>query len=209
MVRGDFVFAIPGDLDTPTGGYAYDRRMIAELRELGWRPEVLGLGDGFPRPNALTKAAAKAHLSDIPKGRPIVIDGLAFGVMPEAARALRETHPLVGLTLEESGTGELVEDPAGEPFGGGVDALELRNLVEVLVVDHLEGRLEHVDGAADIDHDAVGVEFLRHERDRDREGRAMQRLCGAENLALERVSDHDVVGNFNGVHARLLAVQLG
>ena len=70
------VFAVPGSLDTPTGGYAYDRRMIAELRELGWRPEVLGLGDGFPRPNALTKAAAKAHLTDVPKGRPIVIDGL-------------------------------------------------------------------------------------------------------------------------------------
>jgi len=97
VVRGDFIFAIPGDLDTPTGGYAYDRRMIAELRELGWRPQVLGLGDGFPRPNALTKAAAKAHLSDVPKGRPIVIDGLAFGVLPEAAKALRETHPLVAL----------------------------------------------------------------------------------------------------------------
>jgi glycosyltransferase involved in cell wall biosynthesis len=97
VVRGDFVFAIPGDLDTPTGGYAYDRRMIAELRELGWRPEVLGLGEGFPRPNALTKAAAKAHLTDVPKGRPIVIDGLAFGVLPEAAEALRETHPLLAL----------------------------------------------------------------------------------------------------------------
>jgi glycosyltransferase involved in cell wall biosynthesis len=97
VVRGDFVFAIPGDLDTPTGGYAYDRRMIAELRELGWRPEVLGLGDGFPRPNALTKAAATAHLTDVPKGRPIVIDGLAFGVLPEAAQALRETHPLIAL----------------------------------------------------------------------------------------------------------------
>src|SRR4051794_29090475 len=97
VVKGDFVFAIPGDLATPTGGYAYDRRMIAELRELGWRPQVLGLGEGFPRPNALTKAAAKAHLSDVPKGWPIVIDGLAFGVLPEAAEALRETHPLIAL----------------------------------------------------------------------------------------------------------------
>jgi glycosyltransferase involved in cell wall biosynthesis len=97
VVKGDFVFAIPGDLATPTGGYIYDRRMIAELGALGWRPQVQNLGDGFPRPNALTLAAAKAHLSDVPKGRAIVIDGLAFGVMPEAAEALRATHPLLAL----------------------------------------------------------------------------------------------------------------
>ena len=49
-------FAVPGDLATPTGGYAYDRRMIAELQKLGWQVDVIGLGDGFPRPSAETKA---------------------------------------------------------------------------------------------------------------------------------------------------------
>ena len=53
LVRGAFVvkrvaFAVPGDLDTPTGGYAYDRRIIAELERLGWQIEVLDLGEGFP-----------------------------------------------------------------------------------------------------------------------------------------------------------------
>ena len=96
-MKGDFVFAVPGDLDTPTGGYAYDKRMIAELRELGWRPQVLDLGEGFPHPSALTRATAKAQLSDVPKGRVIVIDGLALGVMPDEAEALSQTHPLIAM----------------------------------------------------------------------------------------------------------------
>jgi len=110
-VKGDFVFAVPGDLDTPTGGYAYDKRMIAELRELGWRPQVLNLGEGFPRPSALTRATAAAQLADVPKGRAIVIDGLAFGVMPDEAQALSQTHPLIAmvhhpLALESGATPE-------------------------------------------------------------------------------------------------------
>ena len=90
-------FAVPGDLEAPTGGYAYDRRVIAELRQRGWRVDVIGLGAGFPWPHRLTRSAAKAHLLKVPPGDPIVIDGLAFAVLPEAARRLSCDHPLVAL----------------------------------------------------------------------------------------------------------------
>jgi glycosyltransferase involved in cell wall biosynthesis len=96
VVRQVF-FAVPGDLATPTGGYSYDRRMIAELPALGWRAEVVNLGDGFPYPTADTRAAACARLSALPSDRPVVIDGLAFGVLPDAAEALRANHPLIAL----------------------------------------------------------------------------------------------------------------
>ena len=96
MVRQVF-FAVPGDLATPTGGYRYDRRIIAELPALGWGAEVVNLGDGFPYPTADTRATACARLSALARGRPVVIDGLAFGVLPDAAEALRASHSLVAL----------------------------------------------------------------------------------------------------------------
>ena len=93
---GRLVFAVPGDLATPTGGYAYDRRMIAELRRLGWSVDVVDLGNGFPHPDATQRAAAQARLLAVPAGRPIVVDGLAFGVLPEVAEQL-SGRPLIAL----------------------------------------------------------------------------------------------------------------
>ncbi|MGE5116792.1 MAG: glycosyltransferase family 4 protein [Betaproteobacteria bacterium] len=90
-------WAIPGDIQTVTGGYAYDRRIIAELQRLGWEVELVSLGDGFPRPSADQKAHAQARLLATPPQHPIVIDGLAFGVLPHAAAALHQTHPVVAL----------------------------------------------------------------------------------------------------------------
>ena len=63
-----FAFAVPGDLATPTGGYAYDRRMIAELCLLGWQIDLLDLGEGFPWPNAATRSSAQARLMSMPAG---------------------------------------------------------------------------------------------------------------------------------------------
>lgn len=90
-------FAVPGDLDTATGGYAYDRRIIAELKNLGWSIDVISLGGGFPRPDADTRAEAERRLTKTPQGQPVVVDGLALGVLPEAAAALKGRNPLVAL----------------------------------------------------------------------------------------------------------------
>lgn len=89
--------AVPGNLDSPTGGYAYDRRMIRELDRLGWQVEVVQLGDGFPFPTEDQKRNATMRLMEIPAGRPIVIDGLAYGAIPEAATQLCREHPLIAL----------------------------------------------------------------------------------------------------------------
>jgi glycosyltransferase involved in cell wall biosynthesis len=88
---------VPGDLATPTGGYGYDRRMMVELGDLGWEIDLLDLGEGFPWPDELTRAAARTQLLALPAGRTIVIDGLALGVLPETASELAGRNPLLAL----------------------------------------------------------------------------------------------------------------
>lgn len=91
------VFAFPGDLATPTGGYIYDRRIIGGLEALGWTVDQLSLGDGFPWPSAAQVDFAQRVLLDIPTDCPVVIDGLAFAVIPELAQRLSACHPLIAL----------------------------------------------------------------------------------------------------------------
>ena len=96
MVRR-VAFAVPGDLAAPTGGYAYDRRMIRELEASGWSVDIVHLGDGFPYPAAEEREEARARLAGIPAGGPIVVDGLAFGVLPDVAADLSRDHALIAL----------------------------------------------------------------------------------------------------------------
>src|SRR6187455_2475333 len=108
------VFAVPGDLSTPTGGYVYDRRIVAELPKSGWQVDVLDIGTSFPRASDAALAAAHAQLAALPAGRLIVVDGLAFGVMADSAQALHRSHKLVALVHHplalETGLGESEAD---------------------------------------------------------------------------------------------------
>jgi glycosyltransferase involved in cell wall biosynthesis len=90
-------FAVPGDLSTPTGGYLYDQRMIAELQRLGWEVDVVNLGEGFPWPTREQHAAAHDRLALAPPGRPMVVDGLAYGALPEWAERQSPRNPLIAL----------------------------------------------------------------------------------------------------------------
>jgi len=90
-------FALPGDPATRTGGYLYDRRILAELERLGRPLALCRLPDGFPLPDAATRAAAEGRLAALSDGALVVVDGLALGALPEAAEALAARATLVAL----------------------------------------------------------------------------------------------------------------
>jgi glycosyltransferase involved in cell wall biosynthesis len=88
-------FAIPGDLALPTGGYAYDRRVLALLPRHGISVEHVPLPGGFPEPSAGELGAAHAALAAI-ADKVVLIDGLAFGAMPAALVASLQA-PIIAL----------------------------------------------------------------------------------------------------------------
>ena len=81
---GALAFAIPGDIETRTGGYSYDRRVLAELPGLGVAPIHCELPGSFPFPSAGDCAEALAALRRTPAGVPVLVDGLAWGALPHA-----------------------------------------------------------------------------------------------------------------------------
>jgi glycosyltransferase involved in cell wall biosynthesis len=91
------VLAYPGDLETRTGGYAYDRRLALELEARGWRVERLSLPKGFPFPTGAELAATAAAFSALPAGATVLVDGLALGAMPEIAAEASTRLDLVAL----------------------------------------------------------------------------------------------------------------
>ena len=90
------VFAIPGDIDAPTGGYGYDRRLLREWHEAGIEARHLALSGSFPFPTETDLATTEQLLAATAPDDVLLVDGLAYGAFPEALAA-RFGHRLVAL----------------------------------------------------------------------------------------------------------------
>lgn len=88
---------VPGDLGTRTGGYGYDREILAGLARLGWTTSVLALDASFPMPSASARAAAVRELAALPDDALVLADGLAFGVLDREAAAEASRLRIVAL----------------------------------------------------------------------------------------------------------------
>jgi len=90
-------FIIPGDLQSASGGYVYDRTMVAGLRELAWRVGVHHLDASFPSPTPDALAQAERVLDNLPDHGCVLIDGLALGAMPQLIERHARRLALVAL----------------------------------------------------------------------------------------------------------------
>jgi glycosyltransferase involved in cell wall biosynthesis len=77
------VFVVPGSIESRTGGYIYDRRMVEGLRSGGWQVDVIELDSTFPSPTPAALESACRALAAIPAGTIAIVDSLALGAMAD------------------------------------------------------------------------------------------------------------------------------
>lgn len=80
-------FAIPGDIETKTGGYIYERMLLLALRDQGRAVDHLILPATFPDPSPDEMAQAVDLMAAVPSERSLIIDGLVFGAVETAGLA--------------------------------------------------------------------------------------------------------------------------
>lgn len=89
-------FAIPGDINTITGGYIYEKRLLEELRVLGHDVAHLQFGASFPDPTDADMADGIAQLVALDPACALILDGLVYGSIATDGLA-RVTAPIVAM----------------------------------------------------------------------------------------------------------------
>ncbi|WP_439579784.1 glycosyltransferase family 4 protein [Elioraea sp.] len=79
---------VPAPFDAVSGGYGYDRRMVAGLRARGHAVRVVELAGRHPLPDAAAEASAWQAIADLRPGEIPVIDGLGLPAFARAAEAV-------------------------------------------------------------------------------------------------------------------------
>jgi glycosyltransferase involved in cell wall biosynthesis len=88
-------FLIPGDLGSLTGGYTYDRELVAAMRSAGIEVGVRQLEEDLTDADA--RASAAQLIEDLPDGARVLIDGLALADLADALAAVAHRLHLYAL----------------------------------------------------------------------------------------------------------------
>jgi len=114
---------VPAPFTTVSGGYAYDRRIVAGLREAGHNVAVIELAGRHPLPDALARQAADAALDGIDADTRVIIDGLGL----PSFEALADS-------LAARGASVLVHHPTAIETGrGDAEREELRRIERAML----------------------------------------------------------------------------
>ena len=88
-------FLVPGPIEQPTGGYRYDREMLAGLAERGWQVDVHALTGRFPYPDRRARESLGGALATIPPAVALLADGLALAALAAHGEALAGRRLLI------------------------------------------------------------------------------------------------------------------
>jgi glycosyltransferase involved in cell wall biosynthesis len=88
---------VPGDVDTPTGGNVYDRRLCTALTGLGVGVSVRRVAGDWPAGGAAARQALGELLAALPEGATVLGDGLVLDRFPEVVVPHADRLRLVAL----------------------------------------------------------------------------------------------------------------
>ncbi len=132
------VFAIPGDISLATGGYAYDRRVLALLPGHGVAVTHLQLPGSFPSPTPADLAETARLLAGVDRSAVVLVDGLAYGALP-VANIAPIASPIISLVHHplclEAGLPEKRQDELR-----ALETAALARAAHVIVTSPLTGR---------------------------------------------------------------------
>ncbi|MCV6596134.1 MAG: glycosyltransferase family 4 protein [Mangrovicoccus sp.] len=82
MITNSATFVVPGDPETRTGGYIYEKQVLLHLRRLGRPVRLLRIAAGFPDPTPQEIRNTAAILAGCDANIPLILDGFLVGAMP-------------------------------------------------------------------------------------------------------------------------------